>query len=147
MTGASSGIGSAIAKKLLRSGANVIMFGRDISKLQQLNIDPKKLGQSYIFRCDLTRPLEVEEIFLRVVEFFQGRIDVLINAAGILLSKDYMETTLPEYDYLMTLNVRAPMQLMSMATPWLKQYKGCVVNVSASAVPRPRQTLFCVTKS
>jgi NAD(P)-dependent dehydrogenase (short-subunit alcohol dehydrogenase family) len=95
----------------------------------------------------LTKPIEVEEIFLRVIEYFQGKIDVLINAAGVVLSKDYMETTLPEYDNIMNVNVRAPMQLMSMATPWLKESRGCVVNLSAAPVPRPRQTLFCVSKS
>jgi NAD(P)-dependent dehydrogenase (short-subunit alcohol dehydrogenase family) len=63
------------------------------------------------------------------------------------MSKDYKLTTLQEFDHVMTINVRSPMQLMSMAAPWLKDTGGCVVNTSASPVPRPQCTLFSVTKS
>lgn len=147
MTGASSGIGRAIAKKLLRSGANVIMLGRNVSAMQSLNTDIKKVGQSFIYTCDLLKPIEMEETFLRVIENFEGKIDCLINAAGVVFSKEYLECTLPEYDQVMTINVRAPMQLMSMAIPWLKETRGNIVNISAAPVPRPRQTVWCMTKS
>jgi len=40
---------------------------------------------------------------------FEGKLDVLINSAGIMLSKDYRDTTLQEFDHIMTINVRAPM--------------------------------------
>ena len=98
MTGASSGIGRAIAKKMLRSGANVIMLGRNVGAMQLLNADIKKLGASFIYTCDLLKPIELEETFLKVVENFEGKLDVLINAAGVVFSKEYLECTLPEYD-------------------------------------------------
>ena len=67
MTGASSGIGRAIAKKLLRSGGNVIMLGRNIDAIQTLNTDIKKLGQSFIYPCDLMKPIEMEEVLVPIM--------------------------------------------------------------------------------
>ena len=74
------------------------MLGRNIDAIQTLNTDIKKLGQSFIYPCDLMKPIEMEEVFLKVIENFEGKIDVLINAAGIVFSKEYLECTLPEYD-------------------------------------------------
>ena len=123
------------------------MLGRNVGAMQLLNADIKKLGASFIYTCDLLKPIELEETFLKVVENFEGKLDVLINAAGVVFSKEYLECTLPEYDQVMTINVRAPMQLMSMAIPWLKESRGCIVNISAAPIARPRQTIWCVTKS
>ena len=149
MTGASSGIGKVIWKKLLRNGATVAAFGRNVAKLEaEMDDKMTKRGKFIPVVCDLAQPVDVEEKFYIIMSTeFEGKLDVLINSAGIMLSKDYRDTTLQEFDHIMTINVRAPMQLMSMAGPWLQETKGAVVNLSANAVPRPSCTLFSMSKS
>ena len=62
-------------------------------------------------------------------------------------SKDFKLITEEEYDSVMHINVRAPLQLISLSAPFLAKTQGAVVNVSASPVPRPQCSLFNVSKS
>jgi len=95
-----------------------------------------------IFRCDLRNPEEIKDVIKRIIEELEGRIDGLINAAGTISCAHFKDTTLQDFDASMNVNVRAPMQLMSILTPFLKENQGVVVNISASAIPRPKSTLF-----
>ena len=71
MTGASSGIGREVAKKLLRSGANVAMLGRNVSAMEELHSDGKKLGDAFIHQIDLNSdPEEVKSVFLAAMGDF-----------------------------------------------------------------------------
>jgi len=89
----------------------------------------------------------------------QGRLDVLINAAGVVNRKALKQSTVIDWDksnekrlmyvVAMNINVRASFQLMSMAVPFLKDSKGTVVNVSAAAgiTPEPGAMIFSVSKA
>ena len=80
MTGASSGIGRETAKKLLRSGANVAMLGRNVSAMEELTSDSKKLGEAYIKELDLNSdPENVQSVFNECMSDFGDKLDVLIN--------------------------------------------------------------------
>ncbi|CAG9316379.1 unnamed protein product [Blepharisma stoltei] len=147
LTGGSSGIGREAAKILLKSGANLILIGRRTQLLDQLDQIPKKKGTLTVHACDLERPNEIKSVISRIVMDNQGKIDGVVNCAGIIESKDFSETTLQEWDMVMNINLRAPMQIISMLIPFMKFTGGSIVNVSASPVPRPKQTIFSVSKA
>ena len=80
ITGATSGIGRALALWYLNNGAQVILVGRDLTELTQI-------GQSYpaqalVAKCDLTVDIQVFHLKQAVEKFTAGRLDVLINCAG-----------------------------------------------------------------
>lgn len=147
MTGASSGIGQATAKMLLKSGAHLYCLGRNQAAYNELEHFAKSQGTLRFFHCDLLRPVEIKTVFQSVMSETAGKLDGLINCAGMILSKEFRDTLLSEWDMIHTLNLRAPMQIMSMAVPYMREFGGSIVNVSASPVPRPKQTLFCVSKA
>lgn len=147
LTGGSSGIGREAAKILLKSGANVILLGRRTQLLEQLSQIPKKKGTTEIHACDLEKPNEIKSVISRILTDHSGKIDGLVNCAGIIQSKDFSETTLQDWDTIMNINLRAPMQIISMIIPFMKFAGGSIVNVSSSPVPRAKQTIFCVSKS
>lgn len=147
LTGASSGIGKQVARKLLRSGVYLIVLGRNAEVLEELSRDPKARGVVKIYECDIEKPVQLEEVFFKVMEENDGKLDGLINAVGTSLCADFRDTTLKEFDFLMNINVRTAMQLMSMAGTFLRESHGVIVNISAPDVPMPKATLFCVTKA
>jgi short-subunit dehydrogenase len=67
MTGASSGIGRVVARKLLRNGANVAVLGRNINALNSLLEDPKRNGECIVCKLDLAKPTEIEETFYKLI--------------------------------------------------------------------------------
>lgn len=147
LTGASSGIGRQVARKLLRSGVYLIVLGRNPDALAELARDPKARGVVKPYECDIEKPVALEETFFRIMEENDGKLDGLINTVGTTLCADFRDTTLKEFDFLMNINVRTAMQLMSMASRFLKESHGVIVNVSAPDVPMPKATLFCLTKA
>jgi Dehydrogenases with different specificities (related to short-chain alcohol dehydrogenases) len=147
LTGGSSGIGHEVAKILLVSGSNVIAIGRNREELNRLEFTLGKTGTLSVHYCDLQRPTEIKQVFTAILEQIQGKIDGIINCAGQSLIKDFQDTSLKDFDECMNINVRAAMHLMSMAVPFMKLTGGSIVNITASPVPRIKQSIFCVTKA
>ena len=147
VTGASSGIGRQISKKLLKYGCFVMMIGRRVELMKQLADDPSSKGTAKVFECNLSNPQELKETFRQIIEQLDGKLDILINAAGTIQSRSFKETNLLDYDKIMNVNTRAPMHLMSMAVPFLRDSRGCIVNITSSPIPRPNNTLTCISKS
>ena len=147
LTGASGSIGREVARILLRSGANVHILGRNHAKLQSLESTPGSTGSVFIYICDLQRPTDIKQTFTAILERVSGKLDGIINCAGQSLIKNFEDTSLKDFDDIMTINVRAAMHIMSMAVPFMKLTGGAIVNVSATPVPRVRQSVFCVSKA
>jgi NAD(P)-dependent dehydrogenase (short-subunit alcohol dehydrogenase family) len=146
LTGASGGIGHEVGKILLRSGSNVIAIGRNRGSIQRLEtLD--NTGTLSIYICDLQKPSEIKQVFTEILEKIQGKINAIVNCAGQSFIKDFQETTLKDFDECMNINVRSAMHLMSMSVPFMKLTGGSIVNISASPVPKIRQSVFCVSKA
>lgn len=129
ITGASSGIGAATAFRLAKQGALLSLNGRNITNLQTLaaEIDPQK---HLIVPGDITNEADAEQILKRTLERF-GKLDVLVNNAGILETGSIENTSLEQYDRVMNTNVRSIYHLTMMAVPHLINTKGSIVNVSS----------------
>ncbi|CAG4945731.1 unnamed protein product [Parnassius apollo] len=151
ITGASAGIGSAAAVLFAKQSAKVVLVGRNETTL--LNIAKKcedaKGFEPLTVRAELTDDEDVKKIVDKTIEHF-GRIDVLVNNAGVGFCggiRDGVEI----FDRAMATNVRPAYLLTSLATPYLVQSKGNIVNVSSVAAFKPIKDVaflpYCMSKA
>lgn len=147
VTGASSGIGAEIAREFSRSGASVVVVGRNVDRLQDLVQELESAGgRAEYVAVDVTTDKAPAQIVGRAVEAF-GEIDVLVNAAGIFLPAPFQDTTDDVLDQQWNTNVRAPFRLTREALPHFGQ-GGSVIFVSSiwGHVGFPNSSVYCATK-
>ncbi len=132
ITGASSGIGLATAQKFASMGASVSLLGRNTDALAKLESDIKSTHKvpTATHKCDVTNQEEVDAAVSATFGTF-GRIDVLVNSAGVLRGATAQDTTPEIFDLNFTTNTRGPFLLMRACIPHLEGTKGCIVNVSS----------------
>jgi 3-oxoacyl-[acyl-carrier protein] reductase len=151
LTGASGGIGRVTALGLAREGASVLLTGRREEALAELATACHEAGgRAEIQAIDLTEPDAGEHLVKRCQEHF-GRLDVLVNNAGISSIRGLEELTDEDWQKNWELHVMAPMRLMRAAAPVMAERGwGRIVNVSSSAGKRPSGSLslpYSVTKA
>ncbi|XP_076046080.1 3-oxoacyl-[acyl-carrier-protein] reductase FabG-like isoform X1 [Oratosquilla oratoria] len=131
ITGASSGIGAASAILFSKLGATLSLTGRNVDNLESVASTCKEHGtQPLVIKADMNKETDVKQIVEQTVGKF-GRIDVLVNNAGIMALGGIENTSLDQYDRLMNTNVRSIYQLTMLSVPHLIESKGNVVNVSS----------------
>ena len=146
ITGATSGIGHAVASAFRSNQANVTAIGRNEVALDQLyGTDGNDVLR---ISADVTDIDAMRRVVEEVLGQF-GRLDVLVNAAGHISSGTIETTALSAWDAMMNVNLRAPFQLMQLCTPHLIATKGNVVNISSVTGLRsfPGVLAYCVSKS
>ena len=140
VTGARGGIGEATANKFLSLGDRV--YGTDLSFDES--------SHEYIeVVCDVTDPDAVKGLVERVMSE-TGRIDVLVNNAGIRVEKDVINTTIEEWDRMMAVNLTAVFIGSKFCLPhMLKQGSGAIINVASTAGlnPLPNRAAYCANKA
>lgn len=129
ITGASSGIGAATARLLSQRGALLSLSGRKLENLQSVAAEcgPAK---HLVVTADVTNTDDTERLIAETVRHY-GRLDVLINNAGILETGSIETTNLEQYDRVMNTNIRSIYHLTMLAVPHLIAAKGSIVNVSS----------------
>ena len=146
VTGASSGIGMATAKLFSDQGAKVALVGRKRIALDQvlgaLN------GEAVVIAVDVTLEGDCEGIIRDTIRKF-GKLDILVNAAGIIANGTIENTTLQQWDDMFKINVRSAFYLMHLAMPHLIETKGNVVSVSSVNGQRafPNVLAYCSSKA
>jgi NAD(P)-dependent dehydrogenase (short-subunit alcohol dehydrogenase family) len=137
VTGASRGIGHAIALRLATAGANVVGVARNLDALDPLGAQIRGLGRDFLpVAADLTEPAGAAEAAETAWEW-RGNVEVLINAAGMLVRKPEAAITTEEWDLTIALNVRAPFLLMQQLGGRMYEYGGgAIVNVASVAGER-----------
>ncbi|HZI46511.1 MAG TPA: SDR family oxidoreductase [Pyrinomonadaceae bacterium] len=146
ITGATSGIGHAVASAFRSNQASVTAIGRNEVALDQLyGTDGNDVLR---ISADVTDIDAMRRVVEEVLGQF-GRLDVLVNAAGHISSGTIETTALSAWDAMMNVNLRAPFQLMQLCTPHLIATKGNVVNISSVTGLRsfPGVLAYCVSKS
>ncbi len=149
VTGASSGIGRATSLLFAKNGYNVIAVGRNEKELIALREDAqRKKGSLKIHLADIRETSQVERLVNDTIAAF-GRIDVLVNAAGVIANGTIENTTLDDWDKMMNINLRSVFYLIQKCVPHLEVVKGNVVNVSSVAGTRsfPNVLAYCVSKA
>lgn len=149
VTGATSGIGRASALLFAESGARLMLTGRNAAVLSELKdtID-KENNTCETFAGDITDTEFRGRLIARTVETF-GKLDVLVNAAGVIGSGTLENTSLEAFDKMMDINVRSVFHLMQLAFPYLVETAGNIVNVSSVTGLRafPGILSYCVSKA
>ncbi|WP_193162502.1 SDR family NAD(P)-dependent oxidoreductase [Microbulbifer hainanensis] len=127
VTGANSGIGQAIANKFTRQGWKVMLAGRNRDRLQDT---ATPLAESAIFSGDLRDNQYCCALVAETVAHF-GRLDALVNCAGIIFRKTAPDTTDNEWRESMATNLDAPFFLSRAAIPHLVESRGSIVNIAS----------------
>src|SRR5262245_27991624 len=149
ITGATSGIGRAVAKRFATSSALTIIVGRNQSALATVEQEINEAGgKSMSVSVDVTIENDVRSAFDAAISK-AGRLDVLVNAAGHISSGTIEDTSLPAWDAMMNVNLRSMFYLMQLATPHLIKTKGNIVNISSVTGLRsfPGVLAYCVSKA
>jgi NAD(P)-dependent dehydrogenase (short-subunit alcohol dehydrogenase family) len=131
VTGATSGIGRATARRLAADGYSVLAVGRDEQALADVCREIMQGGgQAAAEQADVTSAGAPAAIVRAALGAFGG-IDALVNAAGIIATGSVEDTTDEGWDVMMAVNVRAPFRLIREAAQSLISRRGAVVNVSS----------------
>ncbi len=149
VTGAASGIGRAIAARLARAGASIAVVDLDERAGAETAAAIEREGGSALFvRADVSRSADCRQAVERVVERF-GRLDVLVNNAGIIRRADVTEISEDEWDRVMAVNLKSVFLMSKYAVAVMaKAGGGAIVNVSSGWGLKggPRAVAYCASK-
>ena len=139
ITGASRGLGAAIAEAAAGKGLNVVLMARSADALEALAARIEASGGTALtVPGDVTRQADCRRVIEATIARF-GRIDGLVNNAGLLEPMARLEDVdIPGWEHLMQVNLTGPLMLIQAAIPHLRAVKGRVINVSSGASLRPR---------
>lgn len=147
VTGASGGIGSAIAKALAARGARVALSGTREEALNAVAADIG--GDVVVFPCNLSDAAEVDALVPRAVEAL-GKIDILVNNAGVTRDNLAMRMKDEEWDQVIRVNLEAAFRLIRAATkPMMKARFGRIISITSvvGATGNPGQANYAASKA
>ncbi len=128
VTGASEGIGKAIAEQLAAHGAKVVLAARNDEKIAAL---AHELKDALAVHTDMANPADIQNLIDRTLEVY-GRIDILVNNAGVGMYGPMEAVNMDEYRHMMNVNVFGPVHAMEFAIPHMRaQGGGMIVNISS----------------
>jgi len=146
VTGASKGIGAAIATKFVNEGADVLVNYNSSGQMADELI--RKLnggggGHAIPFRADVSKIEEIKSMVRSAQNEF-GRIDVLVNNAVVIIRKNFLATTEADFERIMSINLKGPFFCSQEVAPlMIKQGKGKIINVaSISGLAHPSSLTF-----
>jgi NADP-dependent 3-hydroxy acid dehydrogenase YdfG len=155
VTGASSGIGAATARRLAADGAAVALVARRRDRLDRLAGEIADAGgQAVAIEADITEPERASEAVQDTLDQL-GRLDVLVNNAGIMLLGTALHATIEDWERMVELNVSALLHVTHAAVPYLIDAAATsprrvadIVNISSTAgrVARPASSVYNLTK-
>jgi NADP-dependent 3-hydroxy acid dehydrogenase YdfG len=149
LTGASSGIGESTAKVLAAKGAKLVLAARREDRLKSLQDEIQTSGGQAIYKVtDVTSHQQMEELASYALKEF-GKIDVLVNNAGIMPQAFLAENKVDEWDKTIDVNIKGVLYAISAIVPFMRERKsGHVINLSSVAGHNiyPGGTVYCGTK-
>ncbi|HYG41060.1 MAG TPA: SDR family oxidoreductase [Cytophagales bacterium] len=137
VTGAGQGLGAEIAKTVAADGATIIACDVKADKLDQITSEIRNAGGKIsTFLMDVTDEKNVEDVLRKAVQE-HGKLDVLVNNAGIDFTKSVEDLSIEEWDKVIKVNLRGPFILSKLAFPYLlKSGQGHIVNIVSTASKR-----------
>lgn len=147
VTGASSGLGEAVARLLAAEGAKLVLGARRVDRLAALAAD-LSLGEGAIVATDVTKRADVQALVERAVTA-HGRIDVLINNAGLMPNSLLENLQVDDWDRMIDTNVKGVLYGIAAALPHMKAQKsGHIISVASVAGHKiaPGSTVYAATK-
>ena len=149
ITGASSGLGEATALLLAKYGAKVVLAARRKERLEKLASQIiSQGGEALVVVADVAVQSDVERIAEETLKRY-GRIDVLINNAGIMPQATLDKLKVEEWDKMIDINVKGVLYGIAAVLPTMQQHSGHIINLSSVAglrVAAGRGTVYSGTK-
>lgn len=134
VTGAARGIGFAVAEKFFATGYRVALLDVDVATLGQTAAAFPDQSRVFAVECDVSDPQQVQSAIDRVVVRF-GRIDALVNNAGVAAFKPALETTFEDWSHIMATNLNGPFLCTQACVPVMLKNagngRGSVVNIAS----------------
>jgi NAD(P)-dependent dehydrogenase (short-subunit alcohol dehydrogenase family) len=132
VTGAGRGIGKATALRLARDGAVLVLFSRTKANLEETaNLIREQGGQALIVQGDVAHEADVQALFQNVMTVY-GRVDILINAAGVVAVKPFAEMDAETWDSVLGVNLRGTFLCCLQAFKIMaQQNSGVILNISS----------------
>ncbi|MBM3732689.1 MAG: SDR family oxidoreductase [Acidimicrobiia bacterium] len=152
VTGAAKGMGAAITTTLAREGADLLLTARDIQALEEVAKEVKALGRkTHIVACDVTVECQVAAMAQKAKEVFGGRIDILVNVAGVTgpIETPVQDIKVEDFDYVIHANVRGTFLPIKHVVPaMIAQKSGKIVNIGGTSGLRgyPMRTSYSASK-
>jgi 3-oxoacyl-[acyl-carrier protein] reductase len=149
VTGAASGIGRSIALALAREGADLFLLDNNAEKLSSVVNEARAHGTEIIGReCDVSRPNEIGES-VEALKKTWGRLDILINNAGVIYHGDTGKMTDTQWERLLGINLHAPLLFIRRLLPLLlEQSEAHILNVCSiyGLVPKRKIAAYQMSK-
>jgi 3-oxoacyl-[acyl-carrier protein] reductase len=152
VTGAAKGMGAAITTTLAREGADILLTARDTTALDEVAAEVRKLGrEAHVVACDVTQEDQVKAMADKAREVFGGRIDILVNVAGVTgpIETPVQDIAVEDFDYVIIANERGTfLPIKHVAPTMIGQKSGKIVNISGSSGLRgyPMRTAYSSSK-
>lgn len=137
VTGASSGIGRAIALGLAAEGAMLGLVGRNLANLEETALVAKKTSSLVMsYGADLTVDEDIAQLKKRIRADF-GNVDILVHCAGVYVPGKLEDANIADFDLQYRANVRAPYLLTQAMLPMVLSQQGQIVFINSSVIMRP----------
>jgi NADP-dependent 3-hydroxy acid dehydrogenase YdfG len=149
VTGASSGIGAATARLLASAGAHVVMGARRVDRLARLAGEiAAARGSARFHRLDVAQRIEMDAFVAAALDEF-GRLDVLVNNAGVLHASPLSALQVEEWDRMIDVNLRGLLHGIAAVLPVMQmQGEGQIINIAGSlGASAPQMAVYAATKS
>lgn len=154
VTGASSDIGLEISKKFVEEGANVVLLGRDGTKLEKVRKSIKDYASRTVaIPCDITNESQVIQTVNQITDHY-GRIDILVNNAGIITDPiHFHDMSEEDWKSLVNTNLFGTFNITKSVIVKMLENKngGSIINIGSisaeRAIPKVHLTVYCTTKA
>jgi NAD(P)-dependent dehydrogenase (short-subunit alcohol dehydrogenase family) len=131
ITGGAQGIGKAIAKYFLEKNMTVVIADSDREAGKETAKEFAPFGNIAFIRTDIMDEAAVKALIKSVIQM-NGRLDYLINNAGIMIRKPIEKLSLKEWNHVIAINLSAPFLCAKYAAPHLKKAEGAIVNIAST---------------
>ena len=152
VTGAAKGMGAAITTTLAREGADIVLAARDAAALEDVAAQVRALGrQAHVVTCDVTDEAQVKNLGARALQVFDGRIDILVNIAGVTgpIETPVQDIPAEEFTEVIMVNEKGTfLPIKHVAPTMIAQKSGKIVNIGGSSGLRgyPMRTSYSASK-
>jgi NAD(P)-dependent dehydrogenase (short-subunit alcohol dehydrogenase family) len=148
--GGGSGIGHGISQVLAREGSHVVIVEIDLASAEVVRRSIESAGgKATVMRGDITRPEDVRSVIEEVIRDY-GRVDVLVNNAGVGLVREVAEASEEEFDRLVAIDLRGVWLCCKFAIPYMRAQKGgSIINIASvhSRVTIPKFGIYAAMKA
>lgn len=152
VTGAAKGMGAAITNTLAREGADIVLTARDQAALEPVAEEVRAMGRkAHVVACDVIEEDQVAAMVAAALKAFNGRIDILVNVAGVTgpIETPVQDIKVADFDYVITANERGTFLPIKHVVPtMIAQNGGKIVNISGTSGLRgyPMRTSYSASK-